>query len=223
MDLKPYWADSRGKVIVVLLVLWIVSLANHFQINLVLNVLLAVFASSILNPSLSSIVTGLLIGLIFDPMAGVLPVLVACILARIGKHKHIFNPAAFGIMFSSLIFNRPVAWWGAAWGMLPVAIIAVGMLPILWRLRRQWMPLTFFIIYMAATSLRLTIDGTVFLFAFVMLPEPKTSPVQGKWSLGWGILVGFLVLAQSFFGITLADPLLLALLVANTIGFIVKR
>lgn len=65
-----WWADSRGKVIVVLLALWLVSLVNHFQVSLAINVLLAVIASSLLNPSLSSVVTGLLIGLIFDPTAG---------------------------------------------------------------------------------------------------------------------------------------------------------
>lgn len=250
MDAKVFWADSRGKVIAVLVVLLGAALIAQFRIALVWQVFLALlltigFDSTMLlmrskrwSVSLSSIITGLLIGLVFDPLSGLGPTATACFLASISKnfigagpHKHIFNPAAFGIVVSSLIFNRPVAWWGAAWGMVPLIILAAGMLPILWRLHRHWMPATFLIIYMLSqlthgtieSAVRLTLDGTVFLFAFVMLPEIKTSPTQGRWRWGWGVLVGVLVLVQNFLGIAIADPLLLALLAANPVGYFLAR
>ncbi len=121
-----------------------------------------------------------------------------------------------------MISNRSVAWWGASWGMIPVVIIAIGTLPLLWKLRRFWMPLTFLAVYFISIQ-RIMFDGTVFLFTFIMLTEPKTSPMQGKWQWGWGILVGILVLVQNLLGLAIADPMLLALLVANLFGYIFIR
>lgn len=172
---------------------------------------------------MSSFVTGLLIGLIFDESAGLIPLLSACLVAVIGKqliafgdHRHIFNPAALGILASSLIFDRPVAWWGAAWGLIPAAIIFIGMSYGLHRIRRFWMPVVFLVIY--AVAFPSTIDGTVFLFAFVMLPEPITS-VGGKlWQYGWGALVGILMLLLALVVKVTIDPLLSALLLADLVG-----
>lgn len=250
MDAKTFWADSRGNVIAVLIFLWLGILVFQFRAVFVIGVVFAVGASVAFDSlflwlqtktravSLSSIVTGLLIGLISDPLSGLLPITVACLLASISKNfigkgpqKHIFNPAAFGIVVSSFIFSRPAAWWGAAWGMVPVGIIAVGMFGALWKLRRQRLPIAFLAVYFvsnllygsAQSAIRLTIDGTVFLFAFVMLPEPKTAPMQGKWQWGWGVLVGSLVFAQNMLRIAVGDPLLLALLVANLYSFLYKR
>ncbi len=258
MNFKSLWADSRGKVIVLLVALWAAALVFQFRIVFVSSVVLAVAASVAVDSFLvwvqkkkrmlllSSVVTGLLIGLVFDPLAGVIPILIACIIASIskaflgnGQHKHVFNPAAFGIVLASLFFNRPVAWWGGSWGWMPTVIIAVGMIPILIKLRRLWIPLAFLVIYymsilwsqalwplrpdLFVSALRLTFDGTVFLFAFIMLPEPKTAPITGKWRYIWGIFMGLLVLVQNLFGIAVTDPLLLALLVANVFAFVLIK
>ncbi|MBI3385763.1 hypothetical protein HY031_01615 [Candidatus Gottesmanbacteria bacterium] len=243
MNAKMVWADSRGKVIVLLVFLWVAALVHEFRVVLVTGVVFSVGASIGLDVflsrfwgktarvSLSSVVTGLLIGLVFDPFAGFVGILAACAVASLGKaylgrgdHQHIFNPAALGIIASSLLFGRSVAWWAVSWGMLPVVILAAGMLPILWRLHRQWMPITFLVLYYFLTrSISLTLDGTVFLFAFVMLPEPRTAPMQGVWAWGWGALVGLLVFIQSLLGIAVGDPLLFALLASNLYGFFFVR
>lgn len=242
VTLSIFWADSRGKTIAVLTVLAASFFTAQFRLDFLIHIFIALLLSMVIDWllvrvktqknsfSLSSVVTGLLIGLVFDPLSGVLPTAVACLVASLSKsflgkasHRHIFNPAALGILASSLIFNRPVAWWGASWGMVPVAIIGLGMFPILRRIRREWMAITFLLIYMIFTSPRLAFDGTVFLFAFVLLTEPKTSSIAGKWRWGWGILVGLLVFIQSLFGIAIADPLLFALLTANIIRYILIR
>src|SRR3989338_5663899 len=50
--------------------------------------------------------------------------LLAAVLAISSKYilklgpKHIFNPAAFGLLTSSIITGTPVAWWGASWNIL---------------------------------------------------------------------------------------------------------
>ena len=233
--LRIWWADTRGKVVFTLIVLYIGSLINQFEMIHLTQPFITVgvvaffdYAISLIRHkkgiiTLSSVVTGLLIGLIFDESAGLVPLLSACFLAVIGKqyisfgdHRHIFNPAALGIFASSLLFHRPVAWWGASWGYVPAVIIFLGMTFALWRIRRFWMAAIFLVIY--GIAFPSTIDGTVFLFAFVMLPETVTSVSGGMWTYGWGILVGILMLMLSFILKVTFDPLLSALLIADAIG-----
>lgn len=248
MSLTSFWADSRGKVIVVLLLVWLVALRHHFQWLKVLYPLTAVIAVSLFDwiitrvrsrihvVSLSSIVTGLLIGLILDPNGSLWFVIVASILAVLNKqfirsaiHRHIFNPATFGIVISAELLRANIAWWAVSWGIWPVAIIGIGMSLVLWRIRRLFLPLTFIIVYFGLNlfrvgfidSFRLIFDGTVFLFAFVMVPEPMTSLARGAWQYAWGILVGALLLFWIRLPIQVIDPLLTALLTANIVGFLV--
>lgn len=241
--IRIWWATSRGKVIAMLLVLWLGAIVYHIEASRVLTPIVAV-ASSILFDlivsyirkrqwafTLSTTVTGLLIGLVIDPTSGVVPILFASLLASVSKqvigvgdHRHIFNPAAFGLLVSSVVFDIPVAWWGASWGIAPVIIIAVGTVFVLRKLHRLWMTGTFLLVYLLITkSLTLTIDGTVFLFAFVMLPEPVSSPSGKIWRYGWGALVGVLVALQNSFPVFTVDPLLFALLAANLMGFFFIR
>lgn len=232
---RIWWADTRGKVIGTLIALWIASLIHRFEPNHVLQPLIAVAAVSLFDYvvsfirhkkgviTMSAVVTGLLIGLIFDDHAGLLPLAAACLIAVLGKqllafgdHRHIFNPAALGILISSLVFNRPVAWWGAAWGLVPAAIIFIGMAYGLYKIRRFWMAVVFLVLYGAAFPS--TIDGTVFLFAFIMVPEPITSLGGKLWQYGWGALVGVLMLTLAFLFKSTVDPLLSALLLADIVG-----
>lgn len=235
-----WWHDNKGKVIVTLIVLWIGALVTGYRTDRLVAPVIAVGASvgfdgafSFIRKrqwiwTLASIVTGLLIGLI---SANIVVAVAASFIASIGKqfvgagdHRHIFNPAVLGILVSSVVFGQPVAWWGASWGIVPVIIIAVGMTPTLLKLRRFWMPVLFLLVYFAATrSVVLTIDGTVFLFACIMLPEPTTSVGGGLWTYAWGLLVGGLVALQIAFPVLNVDPLLLALLGANLIGYTFLR
>jgi Na+-transporting NADH:ubiquinone oxidoreductase subunit NqrB len=233
--LKIWWADTRGKVIVTLLVLWAGSLINHFETVHVWQPAYAVFAVCLFDfllsfirkrkgiVTMSSFVTGLLIGLVFDEGAGVLLLTSACAVAvvskqvlSLGDHRHIFNPAVFGIFVTSFVFNRPVAWWGAAWGYIPAAIIVVGMGYGLYRIRRLWMAMIFVVMY--GVAFPSTIDGTVFLFAFIMLPETITSVGGGWWKYGWGVLVGALMLVITLLLKINIDPFLSALLIADLVG-----
>lgn len=249
MTTRMFWADSRGKVAVVLVLLWLISLIHQFQVSRVTFPLLAIIASHAMDAllsrlrwgswffSLSSLVTGLLIGLIVGPTSVALLVS-AVVIASVSKHglgfgrqKHIFNPAALGIVLSSILFNRPVAWWGATWGTVPVLITFFGMMVPLRQLRRLWMPVSFLLVYGIAlavmsgveNALKLTLDGTVFLFAWVMVTEPITAPSRGFWRYGWGMLVATLVISQQIFSVSWGDPLLTALLLANGVGFLLTR
>jgi len=230
--------------------LWISALIHQFQLLFLLyplvSIILVVTCDVLITRlrfgkdvfSLSSVVTGLLIGLILDPRAGAFPLIFACVVASFfkqfigrGSHKHVFNPAGAGLVVSSFILGNHIAWWAASWGLVPTIILLVGMIPILLSLRRIFLPITFLIVYFImlffSTSLsaafHLTLDGTVFLFALVMLPEPMTSAISGKWKYGWGILVGGLLALFNMLGISWSDPLLVSLLGANVIRYVLIR
>ncbi len=245
-----WWRDSRGKVAVTLIVLWVGAFTYQFSFPSLFYPLVAVTLCVVFDIllvkvriradvfSLSSVVTGLLIGLILDPRGGAFPLVVACAASSLAKqligkgpHQHVFNPAVIGITISSLVAGGVISWWVAAWGYIPSSIIVIGMATPLRQLHRLWLPvlflatyfLTFLFFVTPTAAIRLTLDGTVLLFAFVMIPEPMTSVLFGVWRYAWGILVGLLVFGESLIHISWVDPLLLALLVANAIGFFVVR
>ena len=249
MTIRIFWADSRGKVALVLVSLWLVAVFYQFRPFALLFPLLAIACSFVVDAclsrlrygvwffSLSSFITGLLIGLIVDPTS-ITVLLTAVVLASVskyvlglGKQKHVFNPAALGIVLSSALLNRPVAWWAATWSDVPLLIMLFGMLLPLLQLRRLWMPISFLFVYgigLALVSggesaLKLTFDPTVFLFAWIMLTEPITAPNRGFWRYGWGVFVAILVIGQQVFSVSWSDPLLTALLVANGFGFFLTR
>lgn len=250
MNLLIVWRDTRGKVAVTLIILWVATLVYQFSFPSLLFPSVAVVLSAVFDIllvkvryqkdvfSLSSVVTGLLIGLILTPRSGVGPLLVACGVASFtkqffgrGPHRHIFNPAAIGLVVSSVITGGTISWWAAAWGYIPSAIIVTGMVIALRQLHRLWLPVLFlvsyFVVFLLSSSLpatiALTLDGTVLLFAFVMLPEPMTSVLFGRWRYFWGVLVAMLVLGENILRISWSDPLLLALLAANAVGFFFIR
>lgn len=241
------WVDSRGKLIVLLGIIWILAIVHLPTVISIVHPLSAIICTIFFDIlfawvrrrkiffSPSSIVTGLLIGLL--NLGGLEAIVLASFIAASSKqfvqqnNRHVFNPAAIGLLISSLFLNEPIDWWAVSWGFIPVVILVLWMIPILWKMKRLWMPVTFLIVYFISTimfqnidaAIRLTLDGTVFLFVFVMLPEPMTSVNRGRWQYVWGILVGLLVVGETLLGISWGDPLLLALLGANFIGLMMTN
>lgn len=117
-----------------------------------------------------------------------------------------------------------------AWGIIPAVIVFIGMFFTLRRLRRFWMGIIFILIYFGINFLVagangafvLTIDGTVFLFALIMLPEPTTSMGGRFWRFGWGFLVAGLFALYIFVFRLQADPLLSSLLTADALTYILR-
>lgn len=181
----------------------------------------------------ASLVTGFLIGLVIAPTAKVWMILIAALFASLSKQfigagarRHIFNPAAFGIMAVSLIFGTSVSWWGVAWSSWPILVLLPVMFLILRKLNRLFIPVTFllvYFIYLAAQTtpddaLKTLFDGSVFLFALVMLPEPITSPGWGYFKYVFGAMVAILAIVIPKF-LLVSDNFLAALLLGNLIGF----
>ncbi|MBI3283089.1 RnfABCDGE type electron transport complex subunit D [Candidatus Curtissbacteria bacterium] len=250
MDIKFIFNDFKSQVAFTLLLVWL--LAQRPAQDKLLAFALPLFAVLLMTaldvvytrirfkkwywPS-ASVVTGFLIGLVIDPKEPVGILALAVLAAFISKQfigsgfrQHIFNPAAFGIMTVTFAFGVPVAWWGVAWGKLPLVILVVAMMRILWRMKRLWLPLGFLAVYSiyyltlfepknAALALA---DGSLLLFALVMLPEPMTSPIIGKSKYIFGPVVALLAIGLSYWGV-MAEVFLPALLAANLGAYLARR
>lgn len=245
--LHAFIVNTRIQVAAVLAVIWVFYLLFHPSLRFFFMPLLSVAAvvafdllvtyirkRRLFLPA-SSLVSGFLIGLIIAPEESVWVFLLAAALAvfskqfiRAREHQHIFNPAAFGILVASVLTGAPVSWWAVSWSpwMIPL-IMSVSYT--LYRLKRLWLPLTFLLtygIYVLSTQgvegvMYLFLDGTVMLFAFVMLPEPITSIASGKWKYFFGPLIAVLTIfvgSRGLFG----DLFLPVLLFGNLIGFFTK-
>jgi len=172
----------------------------------------------------SAAVSGMLVGMISAP--GVSPKIVwlAAVAAIASKKllvsrpgRHMFNPAAFGLVLAMLLFGNQLNWWGDSSSV--ILILGAGF--ILFRLRRTSLVFSYFIVRSLSVFL---LDGPMSLsdmllapnlfFAFVMVVEPKTSPSARLDQWLFGGLCGVLA-TLSYHWLPSFDGDLLALLVAN--------
>ncbi|OGD86731.1 hypothetical protein A2870_02730 [Candidatus Curtissbacteria bacterium RIFCSPHIGHO2_01_FULL_41_11] len=249
MNLLAIYNEFKSRVAFWLLLIWILAFIVQFRtLNYLLYPLFAVGLMTVLDLGITwirsrklywpsaSFVTGALIGLIIDPRAPVWIIAVAVSAAFVSKQfinrgirQHIFNPAAFGIMTVSVVFGIPIAWWSVAWGKLPLVILVPAMIWVLWRMKRVLLPVGFIAIYFfyyltifdPKTALMSLLDGSLLLFALVMLPEPITSPIVGKFKYFFGASVALVSIAISKFG--LGEVFLPALLIANLGAFLIRQ
>ncbi len=180
----------------------------------------------------SAIITGVIIGLIASPYLSWYQLIITAGLAMFSKNyllfknRHIFNPAAFGLFFSHLIFSNTISWWAVSWQQLNVqnlsAIIYIlilllpGLVSIV-RMRRFVNILAFYITY--ALLNQTIFDPTAIFFAFVMLPEPMTTPSKRTDQFLFGISIAVLSFIIRF---PLPDVFTPVLLLGNLIFITIK-
>ena len=194
----------------------------------------------------AALVTGLIIGLVGNPNLVFFQTVIICFFAIVSKNfirptgRHIFNPAAFGLIIGSFLFGNSVSWWGVSWQQLKMydvkfimyylILLLPGFISLI-RMRRFRITLVFLVVYyilqiiLNTKYLLLTtiFDPTVLFFSFVMLPEPMTSPNNHTRQLLFGLSVGVVSLIVSLGIINWRfDPLLLSLLIGNLIFFRLK-
>lgn len=186
----------------------------------------------------SAIITGLILALIIGPsLSGLfwVPLVVASIGAMAAKYlfkihnRHIFNPAAFGAVFSAAIFGHGASWWVGVHLLTP--LVLVGGLLIGYKIHRLKLIGVFIASYLAlfvifnATTLpisviaqllwSLVVGSPLIFFAFVMLIEPQTSPNQSKYHLLYAVFIAAItVIAQTYAG-SVSYTMEAALLVGN--------
>lgn len=270
MTLKQFTDDTRVQVAFTLSLVWILAIWQFRTLNsfiyplvalismLSFDILITYLRYSKTYYPFSSLVSGLLIGLIIAPVGNIWVIICAALLASLSKQfigrgirQHIFNPAAFGIMSSSILFQVPIAWWGVAWGIWPSVILIPLIARVLIRLKRLMLPVSFLVVMyiylivnffvlsggnssggsMIADLFNFTklyfLDGTLILFAFVMLPEPITSVATGKFKYFFGVLVSALAIIIGLINIKVSsvvdEVFLTSLLLANLVCFLLLR
>lgn len=140
---------------------------------------------------------------------------------RFGK-RHIFNPAAFGLFFSHLVFGENISWWAVSWQQLGTQnlqfiILLILILPGLVsavRMRRFVSVLAFYLV--SALFTKTIFDPTIIFFSLVMLPEPMTTPSKPTEQFLFGISVAILSFMIKF---PLSDIFIPIILLGNLAFF----
>jgi Na+-translocating ferredoxin:NAD+ oxidoreductase RnfD subunit len=193
----------------------------------------------------AAIVTGFIIGLLYSPTLPWYGVVFTSVIAMAAKNfiryknRHIFNPAAFGLFFTAIIFQETVSWWGASFqafgvGILPILLFIIllspGFVSMIY-MKRYRIALSFFAVYILffgvgnnALGMDLVLgtllDPTTLFFALVMLPEPMTTPNKPMRQILFGASVGLIVVGLGFIPLSfLPDAFIAALLLGNLLFF----
>lgn len=157
----------------------------------------------------SSYITALILCLIITPASkpnDFLFLFLSGIIAMAGKYilfwkrKHIFNPAAAGVVTTSLLFGWYASWWVGTAPMLPFLLLGVL---IVRKIKRTKEIAAFFaasIVIMLISAFfnhnnfilvfkNAFTQSPILFFAFVMLTEPLTSPTRRRFQILYGALV----------------------------------
>ena len=171
-------------------------------------------------------VSGLIIALLTDPDLPVYIPILAGILAMFSKNflrfsgRHIFNPAAFGLLTSALIFQTDISWWAVSFQAFPQDLIffLILLTPAFVSIKKMRRHLTIFSFLTTYGIIfkNSFFDPTILFFALVMLPEPMTTPYIKKYQIMFGVLVA---LTSFLISNTHIDPLITALLLGNLVFF----
>jgi Na+-translocating ferredoxin:NAD+ oxidoreductase RnfD subunit len=227
----------KTQLILFLLSFAIFLLARERDFNFVVTLLVAV-ASAVLVDSLilylktkslqiteSSIITGMIIGYVLSADEAWWKFVFAVAIAILAKHvirfqkKHIFNPAAFGVLLTLVFFGAQTQWKGTyLWYIL---------LPFGLYFARKVRKLEIILGYAVVSLLLFGIQAALrhfpfwgvfgyfsYLYIFVMVIEPKTTPITSaaKYIFGAGTAALIFILTEA--GVRF-DAELFSLLVMN--------
>lgn len=147
------------------------------------------------------------------------------------KRKHLFNPAAFAVVFSYLLFQRSASWWVGTEAMLP--FVFLGGILLVRKLKREDLVLSFLAAvlllilifnlgrnsYGLAILARIILQSPLLFLAFIMLTEPQTSPPKKIARIFSGLLVGFFFVPYFHLGSFYPSPEM-ALLAGNIFSYL---
>jgi Na+-translocating ferredoxin:NAD+ oxidoreductase RnfD subunit len=190
-----------------------------------------------------ALLAGVIVGLLLDPNSAPAVTLAAGALGSISKHvvrydaRHVFNPAAFGLLAASLLFREQISWWGALPAVpLPAILlmIAAGAI-VLDRCRKLPAAIAFFATYYgifllialvdphkAAEAFRSPISNAILFLALFMLSDPPTAPISGPTQLLYGTLTAVIAATIELTAHTQTFPIT-ALLAGNLYAATVRN
>lgn len=189
--------------------------------------ILLYFKTKIFQITESSIITGLIVGYVLSSDEAWFKFVLASILAILSKYlirfqkKHLFNPAALGLFLTIILFGANTQWKGTyTWYiLLPLGFYFA------YKLRKLELIIGYAIVFLALfgtqailqkISLWEILGYNSFFYIFVMVIEPRTTPVKtaGKYLFGAGVAILIFVLTQV--GVKF-DVELLSLLAMNSL------
>ncbi|MDE3074023.1 MAG: RnfABCDGE type electron transport complex subunit D [Chloroflexota bacterium] len=148
----------------------------------------------------SAILTGLISGMVLSSGAPIYVPVTAAAAAVLSKHVirtsrgHLFNPAAAGLVVTSLLFASPQSWWGSLSNLPAIFALLTLLLGMLVAGKVNKLPSIFafaglyFALFSAVALMgkaaavsdvfRQPFTGAAFFFASFMLTDPPTSPAR---------------------------------------------
>lgn len=187
----------------------------------------------------SQFITALILTLIIGPVnffPNILFLTITSILAMASKYlivyqkKHVFNPAAFAVVVTSIVLGKGASWWIGSWVMLP--FIVIGGFYVLIKIRRLNMVLVYLFIFFlfilitnlknlvpfqAGVSIILNSLSPILFFSIAMLTEPLTSPADQKLRIYYGAICAIIIIVLQKVT-TISYTVELSLLIANLLG-----
>jgi len=163
----------------------------------------------------------------------------AIILAMFSKYvlainkKHIFNPAAVGVVITGLFLGQSASWWvGTAW-MAPFVAISgfliirkLRFFDLTWGFFMAVLVVSLVIGFMQGDSLitaltRVTLDSSMLFLGSIMVTEPLTMPPTTRLQMIYGALVGIFSVPQvNIFSFSFSPEM--ALCTGNIFAYIVS-
>lgn len=189
----------------------------------------------------SALITGIIIGSIAPLNAPIAAVLAASAVAIVSKYllrlkgRHVFNPAALGLLVSLFLFRLGDVWWAASGFNLAGFAVPVTLLLVIasYKADKLKASIPFLavtaILYGATQFIKVPFTpvgllnffaSLPFYFAFIMLSEPRTSPNAPRGQAVFGVLVALLVFALDAGKVNY--PFFIALLAGN-LGYSLYR
>jgi len=173
----------------------------------------------------SAVITGLIIGFVLSGDEAWWKFIFASALAIFSKHliafkkKHIFNPAAFGIFLSIILFGASTQWRGTY---LWYIVVPFGIY-FVYKLKKTGVLIGYALISLLLFGSQAMLEKVSFwnifgyfsyFYIFVMVIEPKTTPLKtmGKYLFGAGTAALIFILTEA--GVKF-DVELFSLLVMN--------
>ena len=243
---KPFMTPKRS-VLVMLLLLMIIAQINEADYSgfvhagvaaitaMFIDTLIAILKKRKLTFPDGSAITGLIVALVLSPMVSVYISALTAAIAIASKHlftvkkKPIFNPAAFGLLVTGILFSSGQSWWGGlsmlpAWCIIFVCITGffvtqkVNKFPQVFSFLGVYF-LILLIMGIAGTEnvgdmLRVPYINSVIFLAFFMLTDPPTSLGKYREQIIFGVIAATVSIA-SYLIIGGLVFLLVGILVAN--------
>lgn len=181
----------------------------------------------------SSIISGLIVGYVLSAGNAWWVFVLAAMAAILSKYlirfkkRHIFNPAAFGIFLSIILFNAITQWKGAyVWQLL----LLPG-LYFIYQIRKTEILLVYiltsFVLFGVQAGIRNIPLNNIpaylnYFFIFIMLVEPQTTPVTKRGKFIFGAAVAAAIFIFNEIGIRI-DAEISALLLLNLAVSLLNR